>query len=294
MIKSMTGFGRGEYEDGKRRIVTEIKSVNHRYADISIRMPKRYSFAEERVKSVVKSTVKRGKTDVSILVEYITENDVSIRLNEPAAKQYYENLMALKEKFSLSGGVSIDLMASLPDVLKAIPDASDEEEVCRALEESASRAVISLDGMRTAEGGMLAEDILLRGENIKGLISKIEALAPEVIAAYCVKLKERIKELTENSVVIPEERLAVEAAIFADKSSITEELVRLGSHITQMAGALTGDNLSDGRKLDFLVQEMHREANTIGSKANNIEITNLMLEIKGEIEKIREQVQNIQ
>jgi len=294
MIKSMTGFGRGEFEDEKRRVVTEIKSVNHRYADISVRMPKRYGFAEERIKNVAKSVIKRGKADISIMVEYITESDLSIKLNEVAAKQYYDNLTALKDKFSLGGDVSLELLSSFPDVLKVIPDASDEEEVCRALEESAQLAVEKLDGMRAAEGKRLAEDILLRGEIIKGLVANIEAMAPEVASVYYLKLKERIREMTENSVIIPEERLVAEAAIFADKSNITEEIVRLDSHITQMVKTVAGDSLSDGRKLDFLVQEMNREANTIGAKANNIEITNLMLDIKSEIEKIREQIQNVQ
>jgi len=294
MIKSMTGFGRGEYTDGKRRVVVEIKSVNHRYSDISVKMPRRYSFSEERVKNAVKSIAKRGKIDVSIMVEYITEDDINIKLNEMVAKQYYDNLTGLKNKFSLDGEISLQLLSSLPDVLKAIPDIEDEEEVTSAFEASVNLAAKNLDAMRSAEGRKLAEDILMRGEMIKTLLSKIEALAPEVSAAYYEKLRERIKELTGNIIELPEERIATEAAIFADKSSITEELVRLGSHIEQLTNIITKSNQPDGKKLDFLVQEMNREANTIGSKANNIEITNMMLEIKSEIEKIREQIQNVE
>ena len=294
MIKSMTGFGRGEYTDGKRRIVAEIKSVNHRYSDISVKMPRRYSFAEERVKNVVKSIAKRGKVDVSIMVEYITEDDINIKLNEMVARQYYDNLINLKNKFELTGDISLELLSSLPDVLKAIPDVENEEEVAGALEASVNFAAENLDAMRRIEGGKLAEDILMRGDIIKALLSKIEALAPEVSAVYYEKLRERIKELTENIIELPEERIAVEAAIFADKSSIAEELVRLGSHIQQLTNIITKSNQPDGKKLDFLVQEMNREANTIGSKANNIDITNMMLEMKSEIEKIREQVQNIE
>jgi len=294
MIKSMTGFGRGEYTDGKRRIVAEIKSVNHRYSDISVKMPRRYSFAEERVKNAVKSTAKRGKVDVSIMVEYITEDDINIKLNEMVARQYYDNLINLKNKFELTGDISLELLSSLPDVLKAIPDVENEEEVAGALEASVKFAAENLDAMRRIEGGKLAEDILMRGDIIKALLSKIEALAPEVSAVYYEKLRERIKELTGNIIELPEERIAVEAAIFADKSSIAEELVRLGSHIQQLTNIITKSNQPDGKKLDFLVQEMNREANTIGSKANNIDITNMMLEIKSETEKIREQVQNIE
>jgi uncharacterized protein (TIGR00255 family) len=294
MIKSMTGFGRGEYTDGKRRIVAEIKSVNHRYADISVKMPRRYSFAEERIKNVAKTIVKRGKTDISIMMEYITEDDINVKLNDMAARQYYDNLTELKNKFSLTGDISIGLLSSMPDVLKAIPDVENEEEVASALEASVNLAVAHLDAMRSAEGGKLAADILMRGGLIKGLISKIEARAPEVASAYYEKFKERMKELVGNSIEIPEERIAAEAAVFTDKSNITEELVRLDSHIQQMTNIITKSNQPDGKKLDFLAQEMNREANTIGSKANNIDITNMMLEIKSEIEKIREQVQNIE
>jgi len=294
MIKSMTGFGRGEYTDGKRRIVTEIKAVNHRYADISIKMPRRYSFAEERVKNTVKNVVKRGKIDVAVLVEYITESDISIKLNEMAAKQYYDNLVALKSKFDLAGDISLELLSSLPDVMRTMPDASDEEEIASALSMSANLAVQNLDAMRIAEGSKLAEDILMRGELIKTFALNIEKRIPEITNAYYEKLQERIKDLVGGAVEIPEERIVTEAAIFADKSNVTEELVRLGSHIEQLANIIGKSNQPDGKKLDFLVQEMNREANTIGSKANDIDVTNMMLEIKSEIEKIREQIQNIE
>jgi uncharacterized protein (TIGR00255 family) len=294
MIKSMTGFGRGEYADAKRRIVTEIKTVNHRYSDISIRMPKRYSFAEETVKNTIKTVAKRGKIEVSVLVEYLTESDINIKLNEMVANQYYDNLLLLKDKFGLSGDISLELISSLPDVIKTLPDVSDEEEVTKALEHSATIAAENLDAMRISEGNKLAEDILMRGELIKNLVAGIEMKAPEIEKAYYEKLQERIKELTENAIEIPEERIAAEAAIFADKSNVTEELVRLNSHTQQLANIIQKSNQPDGKKLDFLVQEMNREANTIGSKANDIDITNLMLEIKSEIEKIREQIQNIE
>lgn len=294
MIKSMTGFGRSEYSDGKRNIIVEIKSVNHRYSDINIKMPRRYSFAEDKIKNAVKSIARRGKIDVSIIVENVTEDDTTIKLNTMVAKQYYDNLKVLKSEFEVTGDVSLQFLATLPDVMKAIPDVEDEEEICKSLLIPAQAAAEKLDEMRKVEGQKLAEDLIMRGGLIQDLVKRIEERSPQVTVAYTERLRERIKELIGNSVTIPEDRILVEAAIFADKCSITEELVRLNSHIDQLKNIITKSNQPDGKKLDFLVQEMNREANTIGSKANDIEITNMMLEIKSEIEKIREQVQNIE
>lgn len=294
MIKSMTGFGRSEYSDGKRNIIVEIKSVNHRYGDINIKMPRRYSFAEDKVKNTVKDIARRGKIDVSIIVENITEDDTTVKLNNMVAKQYYDNLKALQSEFSVSGDITLQFLATLPDVMKAIPDVEDEEEICKSLLIPAKAAAQKLDEMRIVEGTKLAEDLIMRGGLIRELVNQIEERSPKVTIAYTEKLRERIKELVGNNVTIPEDRILVEAAIFADKCSITEELVRLDSHTIQLANIITKSNQPDGKKLDFLVQEMNREANTIGSKANDIEITNMMLEIKSEIEKIREQVQNIE
>lgn len=294
MIKSMTGFGRSEHSDGKRSITVEIKSVNHRYGDISVKMPRRYSFAEEKIKNTVKKTVSRGKVDVSVIVENLTEDDVTVKLNTMVAKQYVDNLEELQEKFGLTGELTLQFLATLPDVMKAVPDVEDEDEVCRAIQVPLKQAVENLDHMRMIEGEKLAEDLLKRGEWIRGLVKKIEERSPLVTEAYMEKLRERIKELIGNHVTVPEDRILLEAAIFADKCSITEELVRLDSHMIQLKQILEKSNQPAGKKLDFLVQEMNREANTIGSKANDIEITNSMLEIKSEIEKIREQVQNIE
>lgn len=294
MIKSMTGFGRSEHSDGKRSITVEIKSVNHRYGDISVKMPRRYSFAEEKIKNTVKKTVSRGKVDVSVIVENLTEDDVTVKLNTMVAKQYVDNLGELQEKFGLTGELTLQFLATLPDVMKAVPDVEDEDEVCRAIQVPLKQAVENLDHMRMIEGEKLAEDLLKRGEWIRGLVKKIEERSPLVTEAYMEKLRERIKELIGNHVTVPEDRILLEAAIFADKCSITEELVRLDSHMIQLKQILEKSNQPAGKKLDFLVQEMNREANTIGSKANDIEITNSMLEIKSEIEKIREQVQNIE
>jgi len=294
MIKSMTGFGRGEYNDGKRSIIVEIRSVNHRYSDITVKMPRRYSFAEDKVKNAVKNKIKRGKVDVSIMVENLTENDVNIRLNTMVAQQYCDNLMALREEFDLPGEISLQLIASMPDVMKSMPDVDDEEELTKCILAPVNEAADNLEKMRAIEGEKLSKDLLMRGDLIKDIVSQIEVRAEDVPKEYAVKLRDRIKELIGNSVTIPEDRIMVEAAIFADKCNITEELTRLKSHMDQMKMIITQSKEPDGKKLDFLVQEMNREANTIGSKANDIEITNLMLQTKAEIEKIREQVQNIE
>lgn len=294
MIKSMTGFGRGEYSDGKRNIIVEIKSVNHRYSDITVKMPRRYAFAEDKVKNAVKEKLRRGKVDVSILVENITENDVNIKLNEMLAKQYFDNLKQLQDQFDVSGDISLQFLASLPDVMKVIPDVEDEEEITKAILIPTEQAAANLEEMRAVEGQKLAEDLIAKGENIKRILDQIAERAPQVAVAYTEKLRARITELIGSSVQVPEDRILVEAAIFADKCAIDEEITRLNSHLIQMKDIITRSTQPDGKKLDFLVQEMNREANTIGSKANDITITGHMLDIKSEIEKIREQVQNIE
>ncbi len=294
MVKSMTGFGRSEYCDGKRNIIVEIKSVNHRYNDISIRMPKKYAFAEEKIKNLVKDTVKRGKVDVSVIVENITENDSNVQLNTMIAEQYYENLKILGEKFNLKDDIALSLIASLPDVLKLKPDVDDEEAIIKMMQIPVSDAVEKLDRMRSDEGRKLAEDIVLRGNIILDYVKRIEKRAPGVVSEYREKLHERINDLIGDNMVIDEERLAMETAIFADKCSITEELVRLNSHIIQLKSNVEKNYEPSGRKLDFLVQELNREVNTIGSKANDLEITKMVVDLKSEIEKIREQIQNIE
>ena len=294
MIKSMTGFGRSEYSDGKRNIICEIRSVNHRYSDITVKMPRRYSFAEDKIKQTVKEKLVRGKVDVSINVENLTENDVVIKLNQLAAGQYYENLKELKEQFGLSGEIDLSLMAGMPDVLKAVPDVDDEDELTKAILVPVAEASANLEKMRAIEGARLADDLIKKGETIKGILDQIEERSPLVVKDYMEKLRARIAELLDGAAEIPEDRILTEAAIFADKCAIDEEITRLNSHLLQLKSILTGSESTVGKKLDFLVQEMNREANTIGSKANDITITNHMLNIKSEIEKIREQVQNIE
>lgn len=197
MIKSMTGFGRGEHSDGKRNITVELKSVNHRYGDISVKMPRRYSFAEEMIKSTVKQTVRRGKVDVSIIVENLTEDDVTVKLNTMVAKQYVKNLSELQTAFDLQGDVTLQFLAALPDVMKAVPDVEDEEEICKAIQVPLEQAIKNLDQMRTVEGQKLSEDLLMRGDLIRGFVKQIEDRSPQVTAAYSEKLRKELRNLLE-------------------------------------------------------------------------------------------------
>ncbi|MBQ3390648.1 MAG: YicC family protein [Firmicutes bacterium] len=294
MIKSMTGFGRSEYSDGKRNIIVEIRSVNHRYCDISVKMPRRYSFAEDKIKAIVKETAKRGKIDVSIVVENVAAEDTNIQLNTELARQYMDRLTELKETFGLEGDITLQFLSELPDVMKAVPDVEDEQEIIDALSVPVREAVRRHDEMKIVEGEKLAQDIIKRGQIIAGYVSEVEKISDEVTKMYKDKLADRIRELIGSNLEVPEERIITEAAIFADKSNVTEELVRLDSHIRQMESIIKNSRQPDGKKLDFIVQEMNREANTTGSKSADIGITNIVVEMKSEIEKIREQVQNIE
>lgn len=294
MVKSMTGFGRSEHTDEKRVVTVEIKSVNHRYCDVSVRMPRRYSFAEEKIKSTVKQVIRRGKVEVSITVENTAADDVNIKLNTEIAKKYADSLNELKSVLGLDDPIRLEYIASMPDVLKAVPDVENEEEITSVLCAAVADAVKLHDEMRKIEGAKLSEDILMRGGIISDLVKEIEQRSPKTVTEYAEKLKARITEMIGGSIVATEERIMLEAAVFADKVNVTEETVRLASHIQQLERIISESSQPDGKKLDFLVQEMNREANTIGSKANDIEITNRVLAIKSEIEKIREQVQNIE
>ncbi len=293
MIKSMTGFGRGEYADDKRSVTAEIRAVNHRYCDVSVRLPKRYAFAEEKIKSIVREVAKRGKIEVSIITESMGDADVAVNLNKGLAGQYYESLKELANEFGIKENISLRDISSMPDVLKAKPCIEDEQEIVETIKKAVVPALHNFDEMRKQEGAKLKEDLEKRGEKIRELVDVIAKRAPKLQGIYAEKLKNRIAEMLGNDSQLSDERIATEAAIFADKANITEELVRLDSHMIQLKAILNGDK-SEGKKLDFLVQEMNREANTIGSKANDLDITNTMLEIKSEIEKIREQVQNIE
>ncbi|MBQ6582351.1 MAG: YicC family protein [Mogibacterium sp.] len=296
MVKSMTGYGRGEYTDGRKTITVEIKAVNHRYCDIYVKMPRRYSYAEEKIKSVIKESMSRGKIEVSVMIDNYGEAENDICLNEAVAAKYYEALKSLENRFGFENGkgLNLGLLANMPDVIKTVPAKEDEEAVIRMLLIPTREAVAEITKMRSVEGAKLAEDLMMRAGIVEDIKNRIAERAPEISREYAEKMQQRIHELLDGKAEVPEERILVEAAIFADKANITEELVRLGSHIDQLRSFLCTDGEAIGKKMDFFVQEMNREANTIGSKSNDKDITSWMLDLKAEIEKIREQVQNIE
>ncbi len=297
MIKSMTGFGRGEYSDEISKVTVEIRSVNHRYLDIYVKMPRRYSFAEETIKAAIKERVHRGKVEVSVSVDNIGKSDSDVRLDKELAARYYSVLSELRESFDFGeeSRISLSLISKMPDVIVTTPAAEDEEAMVKRLLGAVSNALDDFCSMREAEGEKLAADLSARADTIQEIRDRIDRRAPEIEKGYAAKFKARVEEILGGVYEVPEERIALEAAIFADKANITEELVRLGSHISQLRGFLKSDGREAiGKKIDFLIQEMNREANTIGSKSNDREITSNMLELKAEIEKVREQVQNIE
>ena len=296
MVRSMTGYGRGIYSDNQRSITVEVKAVNHRYCDITVKMPRKYSFAEEKIKAAAKEVMRRGKIEIGVSIDNFGKSETDVNLNLEVAKRYYDVLTRLGQSFELSGDgqVPLSLLAGMTDVLTTVPAADDEEEFTRELMAALKEALEGISVMRTVEGEKLALDILKRADIIENTKNLIAERAPKIEREYKEKLKARITELLDGSVEVTEDRLALEAAIFADKANITEEIVRLGSHIDQLRTFINGDEETVGKKIDFLVQEMNREANTIGSKSNDMDITSWMLELKAEIEKIREQVQNIE
>ena len=265
MIRSMTGFGRGEYIDDVRKVTVEIRAVNHRYCDIYVKMPRKYSFAEEKIKAAIKNRLSRGKIEVSVTVDNFGVSDADVRLDKDLAAKYYNALMELSQTFEIGEimGPSLSLLAKMPDVIRTAPAEEDEEEMLRCLMDAAEKAVDDICTMRETEGAKLAADISMRADIISDIREKIEKRAPELEKEYAAKFKARIEELLEGVYEVPEERVALEAAIFADKANITEELVRLDSHVTQLREFLKGKEDSIGKKIDFLIQEMNREANTI-------------------------------
>ncbi|MCQ2563519.1 MAG: YicC family protein [Mogibacterium sp.] len=296
MIKSMTGFGRGEYADETGKVTVEIRAVNHRYLDISVKMPRRYAFAEEAIKAAIKEKLSRGKVEVSVSIDNAGKSDSDVKLDADLAAKYYDALSTLRDSFEFGeeSKVSLSLLARMPDVIKTSAAEEDEEAMTQRLVYAARKAAEDICAMRETEGAKLAADLEARADTVSDIRARIEKRAPEIEKEYAAKFKARVEELLDGVYEVPEERIALEAAIFADKANITEELVRLDSHVSQLRAFLKTDGEAIGKKIDFLIQEMNREANTIGSKSNDREITSMMLDLKAEIEKIREQVQNIE
>ncbi len=274
-----------------REYQVEIKSVNHKYLDVSVRMPKILSYLEEAVKKEIASQVKRGKIEVFINFESLEPEDKEIKINMDIAKLYIQQLRQLAKQENLSANIEVTEIAKYPDVLSVNPK-QENETIKVELLETVKKAVNQLIQMRETEGSKIAEDLTKRIYIIQEKIEKISVLSTGLIKEYVVKLEGRIKEILKND-VIDQSRLAQEVVIYADKCSIEEEITRLKSHIMQMKEQLNAEE-SKGKKLDFIIQEMNREVNTIGSKANNLEITNEVIEMKTQLEDIREQIQNIE
>lgn len=292
MIKSMTGFGRAESVTKERRIVIEMKSVNHRYCDINIKMPKKLNFFETSIRNYLKNYIGRGKVDIFITYEDYTENNVCVKYNQEIASEYVKYIQQMADTFELKNDLSAASLSRYPEVLTLEEQSENEEELWKdfvgVLDQAAKQFVES----RTVEGEALKADLLEKLEGMLAMVDYIESYSPSLVEEYRDKLEAKVKELLEGA-AIDESRIATEVTIYADKICVDEETVRLRSHIENTrAILLEGGNV--GRKLDFIAQEMNREANTILSKANSLEISNKAIDLKTEIEKVREQIQNIE
>lgn len=291
MIKSMTGYGKSNISKNLREYQVEIKSVNHRYLDVTIKMPRSLSYLEEDIKKVISANITRGKVDVFITFNNNSLEGRDIKINTEIARMYIKELKNLAESEGIVADIPVTEISKLPDVL-TIQNNQDDETIKNELLEVTNKAIENLVGMRKIEGEKIAQDLLSRIQDIEQKVKKISSLSTGLIEEYVVKLNTRIKELLPDQ-EIDETRLAQEVVIYADKCSIEEEVTRLNSHIYQFRELLNSDE-AVGKKIDFMIQEMNRETNTIGSKANNLEITNEVINIKTQLENIREQVQNIE
>ena len=293
MIKSMTGFGRCELSDGERKFTVEMKGVNHRYLDVNIRMPKKLNFFETSIRSLLKQSVSRGKVDIFITYEDLSEGQAVLKYNASLAKEYMESLREMEEQFGLENDVRVSTLSRYPEVLTMEEQALDEEEIWNCLKKAMEGAISQFVETRTMEGENLRRDIIEKLDGMMELVEFIEVRSPKIIAEYREKLEEKVRELLADT-QIDDSRIAAEVVIFADKICTDEEVVRLKSHISHMKDVLLSDEAGIGRKLDFIAQEMNREANTILSKANDLEVSNRGIDLKTEIEKVREQIQNIE
>ncbi len=291
MIKSMTGYGKANLEKSERRYQIEIKSVNHRYLDISVKMPRQLSYLEEPIKKAIGDKVKRGKVDVFVTFENNSLEGQEIKINTELASAYIKELKKLAESENILADIQVNDIARYPDVLN-IKNNQDDEIIKQELLEVSQIAIDNLVEMRQIEGTKMAEDIKGRLEYIQGKVKEISKLSTGLIEEYVVKLEERLKQILKGQ-EIDQARLAQEVVIYADKCSVEEEVTRLNSHISQFH-SLINSSEPIGKKLDFIIQEMNRETNTIGSKANNLEITDRVIDLKTQIENIREQIQNIE
>ena len=288
----MTGYGRARETLNGRDITVEVRSVNNRYLDCTVKVPRAYIFVEDAVKSRVQKAVSRGKVDVFITIDATAADETVVAVNEPLARGYYQALTQLKDMFSLQDDLTAVTLARFPDVLSVTKAEEDLESVAADICAVLDDALAAYNAMRTTEGGKLSEDIAGRAATIEAVVGKVEERSPQTVAAYREKLLARMQEVLQSTAV-DESRILTEAAIFADKIAVDEETVRLRSHIAQLRTMLQSEQ-PIGRKLDFLIQEVNRECNTIGSKCNDLTIAQDVVNMKAEVEKIREQVQNIE
>jgi len=291
MVKSMTGYGKSSLSINSREYQVEIKTVNHKYIDTNIKMPRVISYLEEDIRKMITSKLKRGKIDVSITFDNYSKDGNDIRINTEIAKLYIENLRKLAEEENISSNIEVTEITRLPDVL-TIKSNLDENQIKVELLQTVETAINNLINMRQAEGERISKDILVKIAEIEGKKQEIFELSTGLIEEYVVKLETRIKELLKTE-ELDKSRLMQEVVIYADKCSVEEEITRLTSHIEQLRNLINSDDAS-GKKMDFIIQEMNRETNTIGSKANNLEITNRVVDIKTILEDVREQIQNIE
>ncbi len=292
MIRSMTGFGRGVFVREGREYLVEMKTVNHRYMDISIRLPRAYNYLEGKIRESLSRKIVRGKVDVSVWIDDFGTTGRTVLLDEGLADLYMDSLKRIRQRYDIDEEISVTLLSRFPDVLKVKKEDEDEDTIWNELQVALTEAADSLVAMREEEGIKLKSDLLEKTARLDELVSSVETRAPTVVIDYKNKLQNRIRDVIEDTKV-DEGRLEIEVALFADRCSIEEEIIRLKSHTEQFRQIL-GSSQVVGRKLDFVIQEMNREINTIGSKANDLEITKVVVEAKSEIEKMREQVQNIE
>ena len=292
MIKSMTGYGRAVETVNGREFTVELRSVNNRYLDCSVRLPRMLSFAEDAVKQAVKGSISRGKVDVFITVRSEAGDEVQVTLNKAVLQSYLNAMHQMVDEFGVKDDISVSAVSRLPEVFVIEKPQVDEDQLMADLMGVVAKALDGYDAMRRTEGQALDADLRSRGETILDLVSQVEAGNGKTVADYRARLEAKIKEVLANT-AIDESRILTEAAIFADKVAVDEETVRLRSHLKQMNTMLTGGG-AVGRKLDFLLQEMNREANTIGSKCTDVNLARIVVDIKAELEKIREQTQNIE
>ena len=292
MIKSMTGYGGAKGSAEGLSVSIELKSVNNRYLDVSVKLPRTLLFAEEPIKAAVGRHISRGKVDVFVTVDAAASDDMEVRVNEPLLRGYIEALNAAAEKYGLQNDLSLMSVCRLPDVLSTDRREIDNSALMSGLGEILERALCEYDAMRLREGEKLRDDVLSRLDEISRLTGIVEENAPKTVEEYRARLGQKLQEVL-GSTNIDESRILTEAAIFADKIAVDEETVRLRSHLSQLRGLCKGDSPA-GRKMDFLIQELNRESNTIGSKCQNADIAHVVVELKAEIEKIREQIQNVE